>query len=122
MFSARLGVKDLQRELRFYEGVGFEVEQIPGGARVTFGEAAFTLEAYDEMRIRDAPLLDWDMKPGLLGHGVQLYLFVDDVDEIQRSIPRQIAQPWPVQDKRWGLRELTLRTPSGYLVTFAQRR
>lgn len=122
MLTARLGVKDLERELRFYEALGFEIERSSHGAHVTFEGTQLTLEPYEELRVRDRPLLDWDQRPSQLGAGIQLYVLVANVDDIQKGIPIGVPQPYPVQDKPWGLRELTLRTPSGYLLTFAQRR
>ena len=122
MLSARLGVKNLDRELKFYTALGFEAEKSGHGARVSFRDVAFTLEPYDELRVSDGPLLDWDRTPAQLGVGTQLYIFLDDLDTLAQSIPVGIPRQWPVQDKPWGLRELTLRTPSGYLLTFAERR
>ncbi len=118
--SARLGVKDLERELKFFSGLGFDVRRSGGSAQVTFGQTSLTVQTYDTLRVGDRPLLEWDAQPGQLGTGVQFYLMVDDVDEVANRIPVGIPRPWPVQDKPWGLRELTLRTPSGYLLTFAQ--
>lgn len=120
MFTARIGVKDLERELRFYEALGFEIERWEGGARVRFHGAQFTLEPFEELRVRDAPLLDWEQRPSQYGVGVQLYVYVDDVDAIRDTIPVGVPQPYPVRNKSWGLRELPLKTPSGYVLTFAQ--
>ena len=118
--SARLGVKDIDRELRFYEALGFEIERTGGAARVTLGQVSLTVQTYETLRVGDRPLLDWDQRPNQFGTGVQFYMMVDDVDAVAGRIPIGIPRPWPVQDKPWGLRELTLRSPSGYLLTFAQ--
>lgn len=120
MLTARIGVKDLDRELRFYESLGFEIERWDEGARVSFQGAQFTLEAFEELRVRDHPLLEWEQHPAQLGVGIQLYIYVRDVDEIREGIPVGVPQPYPVRNKPWGLRELILKTPSGYLLTFAQ--
>ena len=122
MLTVRVGVKDLDREVKFYEALGFEVERRQHGANVLRGEASFSIEHYEEFRVRDGALLDWEQRPSQLGTGVQLYVIVPNVDEVAANIPVGIPRPWPVQDKPWGLRELTLKTPSGYLLTFAQRR
>ncbi|HVL82545.1 MAG TPA: hypothetical protein VM840_13225 [Actinomycetota bacterium] len=118
--SARLGVKDLDRELRFFEALGFTVERSGTSARVTLGYAALTVQTYETLRVGDRPLLDWEQRPTQFGTGVQFYLMVDDVQEVADRIPIGVPRPWPVQDKPWGLRELTLKSPSGYLLTFAQ--
>ncbi|HVE91999.1 MAG TPA: hypothetical protein VNE62_06840 [Actinomycetota bacterium] len=118
--SARLGVKDLERELKFYSSLGFEVERSGAAARVSFGDTVLTVQSYDTLRVADRPLLDWEQNPSQFGTGIQFYLMVDNVDDVVGRIPIGVARPWPVQDKPWGLRELTLRTPSGYLLTFAQ--
>lgn len=118
--SARLGVKDLDKELKFFTALGFEVERSGSAARVSFGDTSLTVQTYETLRVGDRPLLDWEQHPTQLGTGVQFYLMVPDVDAVVGRIPMGVPRPWPVQDKAWGLRELTLRTPSGYLITFAQ--
>lgn len=116
-----LGVRDLERELKFFAAIGFEVtDRWEDGATVRLEDAEFTIEEYESLRVSDGPLLDWDRAPAQLGTGVQLYVMVPNVDELSARIPVGIPRPWPVQDKTWGLRELSLKTPSGYLLTFAQ--
>lgn len=122
MLAARIGVKDLEREIRFYEALGFEVERRGAGAVVRVEGAALTLEPFDDLRTSDAPLLDWDRSPGQLGTGIQLYIIVPDVHAFAERIKTGVPRPYPVQDKPWGYRELSLHTPSGYLLTFAQPR
>lgn len=117
----RLGVRDLERELKFYTALGFEVvERADSGVRLSYDGVLLTIEPYETLRVKDRPLLDWDRSPGQLGVGAQLYLMISSVDELAARIPVGVPRPWPIQDKSWGLRELTLRTPSGYLITFAQ--
>ena|SRR5688572_2945352 len=119
---ATLGVRDLEKELKFYEALGFEVgERWEQGAVVRLDRSELTLEAFESLRVSDGPLLDWDRSQSAqLGTGVQLYLMVSNVDDMAARIPVGIPRPWPVQEKAWGLRELSLRTPSGYILTFAQ--
>lgn len=122
MLAARLGVKDLDRELRFYESVGFEVARKGDRATVRLGQAEFTLLPYDLLRTGDAPLLDWDREPTQVGSGIQLFVLVDDVDAFAEGIKIGVPRPWPVQDKPWGYREVSLKSPSGYILTFATPR
>lgn len=118
-----LGVKDLERELKFFSALGFEtVERWEAGAVVRLEGAELALEAFEALRVSDGPLLDWDRSPAQLGTGIQLYVMVPDVQTFADRVPVGIPRPWPVQDKAWGLREFTLKTPSGYLLTFAQPR
>jgi catechol 2,3-dioxygenase-like lactoylglutathione lyase family enzyme len=118
----RVGVKDLERELKFYTALGFEVaDRREHVAIIRLESAELVLETYDTLRVGDRPLLDWDRAPAQLGNGVQLAIIVPSVDEIAARVPVGIPRPWPIQDKPWGLRELTLKTPSGYIITFAQR-
>jgi hypothetical protein len=108
--------------MKFYAALGFEIaDRRETVAIVRLEGAEMVLEAYDTLRVADRPLLDWDRTPAQLGNGVQLCVIVTNVDEIAARVPVGIPRPWPVQDKPWGLRELTLKTPSGYFVTFAQR-
>jgi catechol 2,3-dioxygenase-like lactoylglutathione lyase family enzyme len=120
MLAARVGVKDLEREIRFYEALGFEIERREGGAVVRLENVSLTLEPFDDLRTSDAPLLEWNRTPSELGAGVQFYILVSDVDAFSAGIKVGVPRPWPVHDKPWGYRELSLRTPSGYLLTFAQ--
>ena len=120
MLAARMGVKDIERELRFYEALGFEIERREGGAIVRRENVSLTLEPFDDLRTSDAPLLEWDRSPSELGAGVQFYILVSDIDALAQAIRVGVPRPWPVQDKPWGYRELSLRTPSGYLLTFAE--
>jgi catechol 2,3-dioxygenase-like lactoylglutathione lyase family enzyme len=116
-----LGIKDLERELKFFGALGFEIaERWDAGAVVQLEGAQITLELYEPLRVGDAPLLDWDRSPGSVGTGVQIYVMVPDVRAVAERIPVGVPRPWPVQDKSWGMRELTVKSPSGYLLTFAQ--
>jgi catechol 2,3-dioxygenase-like lactoylglutathione lyase family enzyme len=119
----RLGVADIERELKFFTALGFQTtERSENLAKVELDGARLTLERWETWRVTDRPLLDWDHNPKQFGAGVQLAVNVDSVDEIAARIPIGVPRPWPAQDKPWGLRELTLRSPSGYLITFAERR
>jgi catechol 2,3-dioxygenase-like lactoylglutathione lyase family enzyme len=61
--------------------------------------------------------------PGQLGdHSYFGYLVVDDVDdycaEIRRREPGLTLEP---EDKSWGMREVSLRTPDGHRLHLGQR-
>lgn len=122
-FSVVLGVRDLEREIKFFTGIGFtEAGRSDHSASLVYEGVAVELHGYDHLRVADGPLLEWDRSPAGLGAGVQLYFEIEDPDAFAQAIPLGIPRPWPVQDKPWGMRELTLKTPSGYLLTFARPR
>lgn len=57
----------------------------------------------------------WDGPPALTGC---FYVHVSDVDGVADMLPDSIEAPWGVEERDWGSRELVLRDPNGYFVTF----
>lgn len=57
----------------------------------------------------------WAGPPGLTGC---VYVHVDDVDAVAAQLHGRVDAEWGVEDRDWGSRELVLRDPDGYVVTF----
>ncbi len=56
-----------------------------------------------------------------LGTGVVLYFYTDDVDALHhRLVKRGAIIDEPPTDQFWGERTISVRTPDGYYLTFAQ--
>jgi uncharacterized glyoxalase superfamily protein PhnB len=48
------------------------------------------------------------------------YVRCRDVDAVYEQIRDLVETEWGVEDRDWGARELVLRDPDGYLLTFTQ--
>lgn len=43
-----------------------------------------------------------------------------DVDAVYAEVKDSIGPEWGIEEREWGTRELVLRDPNGYFVTFCQ--
>jgi uncharacterized glyoxalase superfamily protein PhnB len=48
------------------------------------------------------------------------YVHCSDVEAVYEQIRDLVEIEWGVEDREWGARELVLRDPDGYFVTFTQ--
>jgi uncharacterized glyoxalase superfamily protein PhnB len=48
------------------------------------------------------------------------YVHCSDVDAVHEQIRDLVEIEWGVEDRDWGARELVLRDPDGYFLTFTQ--
>jgi uncharacterized glyoxalase superfamily protein PhnB len=104
---------DLKATARFYEQLGFEVQESEDGARIKLGD--FTLAFIDENK---TPIKNESgLKPK--GTGIYTYIEVDNVDdffaEIRKNgiVPRTEPKTWD-----WGKREFVVKDPDGYKFVF----
>lgn len=49
-----------------------------------------------------------------------IYLFVDDVDDTAKALHGKVKLRWGPEDFPYGLREIGIEDPNGYLLVFAQ--
>lgn len=56
-------------------------------------------------------------RPGLSG---LIYLFVDDVDKEAQRLAGRVPVRWGPENQDYGLRELGVEDPHGYILCFAQ--
>ena len=108
-----LAVKDLSIEAAYYiDKLGFERDFIvPGWEFLSFGDFKVMLgECVDAMIAGETG-----------DHSYYAHVLVESVDEIFTEFSERGAHlTSKPQDKPWGIREFTLRTPDGHRMTFGQ--
>ena len=108
-----LAVKDLRIEAAYYiDKLGFERDFIvPGWEFLSFGDFKVMLgECVDAMIAGETG-----------DHSYYAHVLVENVDEIFTEFSERGAHlTSKPQDKPWGIREFTLRTPDGHRMTFGQ--
>lgn len=121
--SVFLNVQDIERSIRFYQGLGFKVDALHRGddpkgpvryADLSYQGAELGL---GHIAINDDPeYRAWVGTP--LGAGVLLYVSVPDVDRVFEKAKAQGALiEYPPQDRSYG-RVFGLNDPDGYVVSF----
>jgi hypothetical protein len=60
----------------------------------------------------------WGGPPGCTG---SMYVRPADVRAVHDAVVGVVEVPWGVEERPWGARELTLRDPDGYFLTFTER-
>ncbi len=113
-----LYVSDLSRSIQFYRdllglriGVLFPNEKDPTYAPVFIGESKLML-----CLARDS---NWQLhKDGLGGSGLQLFIQVENVDELFDRIEERVNVVESIETKPWGDREFSFSDPDNYLITF----
>jgi glyoxylase I family protein len=110
-----LAVTDIERSVAFYrDELGFSVagEAESNGklfwCRVVRGGASLMLQQADE---EDGPPAQW-------GRGVAFYFVCDEVDALERELARAGVAHEPVSVAEYGMKQLFVREPDGYLVCF----
>ena len=130
--SANLMVIDMVASLRFYHEIlgatiAFTVDTeqntaMPGQigpdvvfASVHFGESELMLQERASL-VADSPAFDSSTEPGA---SITLFVRVDDVDEIVARLPDDTPIVKPLETTWYGMREIWVRDPDGYVVTIA---
>ena len=110
---AILKSSDVKRTAEWYTRAGFDVRRFHPHVMPTWCEVA-----------RDGTVLQflagatpWDSEPGLTG---SLYIPTNNVDAVYDEIRDRVNCEWGVEERQWGARELVLRDPDGYFITFIQ--
>src|SRR6185295_6659414 len=107
-----LKTHDMEETIRWYNAVGFEVrDHFPG-------EPAWCELARDDLVVQflsgETP---WPGAPMMTGC---LYIHPPNVTAVYDELRGTIDLPWGVEDRDWGRRELVVRDPNGYYLTFAE--
>ena len=104
---------DLAATRSWYSAAGFQVRTASPAVGATWLEVA-----------RDGLVLQfvagatpWAGEPAFTG---SFYVHVDDVDLTARELTAPVSAEWGVEDRAWGSRELTVKDPDGYFITFVQ--
>ena len=108
-----LAVKDLQTEADYYiNKLGFDRDFIaPGWEFLSFGDFKVMLgECSDEMTAEATGNHSW-----------YAHALVKNVDDIyQEFLGRGVMILSPIENKPWGIREFSVKTPDGHRIVFGQ--
>jgi uncharacterized glyoxalase superfamily protein PhnB len=109
--SIALATEDVARSVQFYlDQLGFACPlQLDGFARVRLGAA-------DIMLALPNAHLSWK-GPRFTG---SIYLEVDNVDELWKSLKTRTRIVYPIETMEYGVREFGLLDDNGYRLSFAQ--
>jgi uncharacterized glyoxalase superfamily protein PhnB len=118
--SSALTVDDLQKSIRFFEGLGFAIDErweeggVLLGVMMRAGEALIGLNQDDWKKGRDRQK----------GVGMRLFLSTaQDIDQLAaRAENAGISLQSEPHDTEWGSRAFDATEPSGFKVTIASRR
>lgn len=110
---AILKATDIRRTEQWYTKAGFTVrgrhpESAPTWCEVERNGTALQFLAGET---------PWSENPGMTGC---VYVYCEDIDAVHAELRDQVHVEWGVEDREWEARELVLRDPDGYLVTFSQ--
>ena len=112
--SAILKTNDVAETIEWYQRVGFELLGIfPESGEPTWCEVSrdgVTLQ----FLVGDTP---WPEPPILTG---TLYFYPDSVEGLYEEIREHTQPAWGPEVREWGTRELGLRDPNGYYLTFTE--
>ena len=111
-----LKTTDVAATIDWYRLAGFELRaQAP-----EVGEPTWCELARDGLVVQflggDTP---WEGPPTLTG---SLYVYPVDVTAVYADVEDSIRAEWGIEERDWGTRELVLRDPNGYFVTFCEPR
>lgn len=105
-----LHVPDVAASVAWYESLGFEVLDVdPHDA-----EARWAHLAYGAGRV----MFRATAVPGPAS--ADLYIRIPAVDALREALPRTVEVVSGPTDMAYGMRELTLRDPNGFAVTFGE--
>jgi catechol 2,3-dioxygenase-like lactoylglutathione lyase family enzyme len=103
--------KDLAATRAFYERLGFCLSGgDPSSGWMELMRGAAVLQFYDEAPIGTL------RAPALSG---TIYVRVDDVDALARSIDGHTPFEWGAETMDYGMREFAIRDPNNYLIAFS---
>lgn len=128
--SVNLMVTDMVASLGFYHEVlcaplaftadGEQNTEMPGEindkvvfASVKVGESEIMLQERQNL-LQDSPAFDASTTPGA---SITLYFRVEDVDEIAGRLPEGTVILKPLETTWYGMREIWVRDPDGYVLT-----
>jgi len=128
--TINLMVTDMVRSLRFYHEVlgapiAFTVDaeqntEMPGeiSERAVFaslraGDSEIMLQERSNL-LADSPAFDAAVTPGA---SATLYFRVENVDDIVANLPSETPVVKPVETTWYGMREIWVRDPDGYVLT-----
>lgn len=99
-----LPVRSLDEAERLHETMGLQVE------RYDDGYAWVRIQGHEIWHLRLVEGLDPDSNP------TSIYVFIEELDATHRGLVEAGLVPTPIVDTPWGMRETSVRDPSGNLV------
>ena len=106
-----LGTRNLKRTMRFYqENLGFEClgmypdNENPCWASLWNGEVEIAFSAHNK-------------KLSMTG---TIYLYVENVEEIWKSLKDKVEIVYPLKDFDYGMREFGIRDNNGYILNIGE--
>jgi uncharacterized glyoxalase superfamily protein PhnB len=112
--SAILKTDDVAGTIAWYRRVGFELR----GVHPEDGEPTWCELSRDGVVLQflggETP---WAGPPAFTG---TLYFYPPSVDALFEEIREHTPPAWGPEDREWGARELGLRDPNGYFLTFTE--
>lgn len=107
-------VPDVRRAVHWYEEIGFEI--------VSTGEEDGTL-VWAEVAFGDGRLMfnTGGQNSAASRREVDLYLHVEDVESIARRVRELAEVVEELHDTFYGMREIIVRDPHGFWLTFGQQ-
>ena len=112
--TAILKSTDVARTIAWYRQAGFELR----GAFPETGDPTWCEVARDDVVFQFlAGETPWEGEPALTG---TLYVHPASVDAVLEAIKGRIEPAWGPEEREWGTRELGLRDPDGYFITFTE--
>lgn len=108
-----LHVPDVAASVAWYEALGFEVLDVdPHDAEAKWAHLAY---GAGRVMFRAAP------EPGAPGRAdVDLYIRIPAVDALRDALPETVEVVSGPRNMAYGMRELTVRDPDGFAVTFGE--
>lgn len=104
-------VGDLQRSLKFYEGLGFKVHRIP------MDKGEYVSIELSRGSIEPDQTEDWTGPKGFtIGVSVDN---VEQVYQLAKAIGAEVLHS--IRDQPWGVRNFYIKDPDGYVIEFDQK-
>ncbi len=112
--AAILKTLDMQSTIEWYVAAGFELT----GRHPAEGAATWCEVHRDGLVLQflagDTP---WPEPPAMTG---TLYVYPPSVQGVYDEIKDRVIPSWGPEVREWGTRELGLRDPNGYFITFTE--
>jgi uncharacterized glyoxalase superfamily protein PhnB len=108
-----LAVKDLAVSAEYFkEKLGFEPNfTAPGWEFLTFGDF--------KVMLGECPDAPWAHETG--DHSWFAHALIENIDEVYAEVTERGAQILSkIENKPWGIREFSVRTPDGHRIVFGQ--
>ena len=104
---------DIRETIRWYTASGFELRDQFPSSEPTWCEL-MRGDLVIQFLAGDTP---WPGTPTMTGC---LYVYSPNVAAVHDELSGVIDLEWGIEDREWGRRELVVRDPNGYFLTFAE--